>query len=213
MNSAGDTFSNFVTLQLQGFDRNLETDTVTAFNDLLRDTIVEFPWEIHRLLWIGYQNNKTNETCLFRTLSKDILLHIISYFFVDYSQFVKMKFIANTTFDDIANKYHRYLDDNDSSVIANWNNNVKNAYIRIWCQYGCICKKYPTDNVVPKKKWIHVPCSHAEKLRLNDDDINLSDYNKIIIEYSDNDYITTQLSLLDCLTLQPGSVVDHRYVQ
>ena len=199
------------------------TSGITDYQSLQQFGTID--WKIQRLLWIGYTKNVDNRKCPFATLPKDVISYIIKFFLIDdkndnTSRIVH--FSKSTTFKDIADKYCHQLDENVIQFFENnprcetmYCNNLENAhvnqypFVRLWCQFGCIEKCYPTDRngsyrFVSKeqlyksikdtnfnrKKWVEIPddCLGA---RLDHKRINLIDYSRIVVEF-------LQIDLIQC---------------
>ena len=73
-------------------------------------------WKIHRLLWIAYEKNCDNEKCLIATLSKDVILFILEFFFIYKPCFITMKFDGDKTLNHVTQKYFEYLQDNENHL-------------------------------------------------------------------------------------------------
>ena len=166
----------------------LDYTTITTFGQL--------PWDVHRLLWIGYHKNVDNEKCGFSKLSKDIMNCIIKFFLIDDSTFIIEKFHKGTTFNQITNKYKTDLDSRTQDYISNHKdlNGRHFVCVHVWCQFGAIKQYYPVDEkikITPQefdninlKKWVEMPddiiCCRRP---INDKMMNFGEYNRICIEF------------------------------
>ena len=102
----------FVSVGIMCFNGNLES----AHKDRFNGTSPKLDWKIHRLLWIGYEKNCDNAKCLIATLSKDIILLILEFFFIYEPSFITMKFDAEKTLNYVAQKYFEYLQENEKHL-------------------------------------------------------------------------------------------------
>ena len=166
----------------------LDYTTISTFGQL--------PWDVHRLLWIGYHKNADNEKCDFSKLSKDIINHIIKIFLIDDSTFIIEKFNKGTTFNQITDKYKTELDSKTQDYIST-HKDLNGRYficVHIWCQFGAIKQYYPIDEkirITPQqfeninlKKWVEMPDDIICFGRPIDDKMmNFGEYNHICIEF------------------------------
>lgn len=93
----------------------------------LFDRVLEFPWKLQRLLWIGYSKNINNSNCIFGKLPKDIIRAIITFvlplgwsirFIQKTLTFKANSYQPNTlTFKDLIDTYSEYLKNNNKIII------------------------------------------------------------------------------------------------
>ena len=105
---------NLVSVEIRCFNGNVKSLDKDSLNGTL--VLPKFDWKIHRLLWIGYEKNCDNKKCLIATLSKDIILCILEFFFVYKPRFITMKFDAENTLNHVVKQYFEYLRENEKHL-------------------------------------------------------------------------------------------------
>ena len=154
----------------------------------------QLKWEIHRLLWIGYQKNVDNNKCYFAKLPKDVIKCIVKFFLIDDSYFTDVYFAKKTSFRDIAERYALDLKLSTRQFFERKQIKSKHfdiPFVHIWVQFGCIKHLYPVEKRiivteedlknVNLKKWVEVPDDFSSKNGLSD--CNFDEYNRICVEF------------------------------
>lgn len=212
------SIEDHVAVQVLGF--NGDKDSV--YRHMLDGNHPKLEWEIHRLLWIGYNKNEHNDNCIFGKLSKDIIKNIVKYFFIDMDSmdaFVKLTLPQQATFEDVVTYYSKYLVDNRKTIVnpSDTNHSIAST-IHIWCSYNCVRKEYPLPIKASKiqkisPKWVRIPQCFAKKLKFKSENVNFELCDKIYLEFCWDDFPYHGLSLIECLNLRVHDKIDHRYVQ